>query len=94
MINSKLYQDKMKTKSKAWEIVKEKIDDILHRMYDKDAWGNPLTENSPELVDPVNRISNVQLEYDGFFYRIFPEHVARRLVLEELRNRNNEPRTN
>ena len=84
----------MKTNTEAWESVKQKIDDILHRMYDKDAWGNPLTENSPELVDPINRIANVQLEFNGFFYRIFPEHVARRLVLQELKSRNNEQRTN
>lgn len=82
------------TKSKVWEEVKVKIDDILNRMYDKDALGHPLSENSPELLDPINRIANVQLEFNGFMYRIFPEHIARRLVLDELKNRNNEQRTN
>jgi len=82
------------TKSKAWEQAKTAIDDILVRMYDKDALGNPLNENSPELLDPINRIANVNLEWNGFMYRPFPEHIARRLVLEELKNRNNEQRTN
>jgi len=82
------------TKSKVWEEAKAKIDDILTRMYDKDAVGNPLNENSPELLDPINRIANVQFEFNGFFYRLIPEHIAKRLVLDELKNRNNEQRTN
>lgn len=82
------------TKSKAWEEAKAKIDDILNRMYDKDALGNPLNENSPELLDPINRIANVNMEWNGFMFRLIPEHIAKRLVLEELKNRNNEQRTN
>jgi hypothetical protein len=83
------------TKSKAWEEAKAKIDDILNRMYDKDALGNPLNENSPELLDPINRIANVQFEFNGFFYRLIPDHVAKRLVLDELENRKNgQRRTN
>ena len=82
------------TKSKAWEEAKAKIDDVLNRMYDKDALGNPLNENSPELLDPINRITNVSMEWSGFMFRLIPEHIARRLVLDELKNRNNEQRTN
>jgi hypothetical protein len=46
----------MTIKSKAWIDFSMRIDDILHRMYDTDAVGNPLHNESPELLDPINRI--------------------------------------
>ena len=77
----------MTTKSKVWLNAKTQVEDILTRMYDKDALGNPLNEDSPELLDPINRIANVRLEFNGYLVNLFPDHIARKLVIDELRNR-------
>lgn len=77
----------MKTKSKAWNEFVNKISDILERMYDTDPTGHSLHENSPELMDPINRIANTQIEMNGYYYNPFTEHAARRIVLDELNNR-------
>lgn len=75
------------TKSKAWSQFVTSIDDILNRMYDTDPMGAPLHEESPELMDPINRIANTQIEINGYFYKPFTEHAAKRIVLDELKHR-------
>lgn len=77
----------MKTKSKAWNEFVSTISDILERMYDTDPMGAPLNENSPELMDPINRIANTQIEMNGYYYKPFTELAAKRIVLDEINNR-------
>ena len=75
------------TKSKAWSQFVTTIDNVLERMYDTDPMGAPLHEGSPELMDPINRIANTQIEINGYFYKPFTEHAAKRIVLDELKHR-------
>lgn len=84
----------MTTKSKAWNEFVNKVSDILNRMYDTNPQGIALTENSPELMDPINRIANTQIEMNGYYYNPFTEHAARRIVMDELNNRQKKERTN
>ena len=77
----------MTIKSKAWIDYSSKIDDILHRMYETDAVGNPLQNQSPELLDPINRIVNTRIDFNGYVFSPIPEHIAKRIVLDELENR-------
>jgi len=77
----------MTIKSKAWIDFSMRIDDILHRMYDTDAIGNPLHNESPELLDPINRIVNTRIDFNGYAFNPIPEHIAKRIVLDELENR-------
>lgn len=77
----------MTTKSKAWNEFVNTVSDILDRMYDTDPMGMPLNENSPELIDPINRIANTQIEMNGYYYKPFTEQAAKRIVLDELNNR-------
>lgn len=84
-----LYLDKMTTKSKIWISIVEKVNDILSRMYDKDANGHPLTKDSVELTDTINRIKTINIDmFNGTYQHfLFPEEVARQLVEDELKNR-------
>ena len=77
----------MTIKSKAWIDYSSKKDDILHRMYETDAVGNPLHNESPELLDPINRIVNTRIDFNGYAFNPIPEHIAKRIVLDELENR-------
>ena len=56
-------------------------------MYDTDAVGNPLHNESPELLDPINRIVNTRIDFNGYAFSTIPEHIAKRIVLDELENR-------
>ena len=54
----------MKTKSKAWADISSKMESILGRMYDTDYRGLPVTEDSPECVDAILRITNIAFQLD------------------------------
>jgi hypothetical protein len=77
----------MTIKSKAWIDYSSKIDEVLQRMYDTDALGSPLHQDSPELLDPINRIANTQIDFNGYMFSPIPSHIAKRIVLDELENR-------
>lgn len=79
----------MTTKSKIWKELSDRVSDILSRMYDSDAMGYPLTEDSPELLDTINRIKNIKIPLgNGTHYHYpFPEDVAKQIVTDELNNR-------
>ena len=79
----------MTTKSKIWNDIVHKVNDILGRMYDTDANGHPLDKDSVELIDTVNRIKSISIDMHNGTYQHypFPEEIARQLVDDELRNR-------
>jgi hypothetical protein len=56
-------------------------------MYETDAVGNPLHNESPELLDPINRIVNTRIDFNGYAFSPIPDHIAKRIVLDELENR-------
>jgi hypothetical protein len=60
---------------------------VLRRMYETDAVGNPLHNESPELLDPINRIVNTRIDFNGYMFSPIPSHIAKRIVLDELENR-------
>lgn len=80
----------MKTKSKAWAKISSEMESILGRMYDTTYLGLPVTEDSPECVDAILRITNIALNVNGISYFPFTEHYARLLVKDELKSRQEE----
>jgi hypothetical protein len=84
-----LYLDKMTTKSKMWNDIVRKVNDVLSRMYDTDANGHELTVDSVELIDTINRIKSISIDmFNGTYKHYpFPEEVARQIVSDELTNR-------
>ena len=78
----------MKTKSKAWADISSKMESILSRMYDTDYRGLPITEDSPECVDAILRITNIALKFNGIDFFPLTEHYAKLLVRDELTSRN------
>jgi len=76
-----------KSKSKAWQEYSSKIDDILGRMYDTNYQGQKVTEDSPECVDAILRLSSVSIKMVTIDFFQLTEHYAKLLVRDELLSR-------
>lgn len=76
-----------KSKSKAWLIYSSKVDDILSRMYDTNYRGQGVTEDSPECVDAILRLTNLSIKMGNIDFFPLTEHYAKLLVRDELVSR-------
>ena len=79
-----------KSKSKAWQEYSSKVDDILARMYDTNYQGQKVTEDSPECVDAILRLSNISIKMGNIDFFPLTEHYAKLLVRDELLSRKEE----
>ena len=80
----------MKTKSKAWADISSKMESILGRMYDTNYQGQKVTEDSPECVDAILRLSNISIKMGNIDFFPLTEHYAKLLVRDELLSREEE----
>lgn len=76
-----------KSKSKAWLDYSSKVDDILSRMYDTNYQGQEVTEDSPECVDAILRLTNLSIKMGVIDFFPLTEHYAKLLVRDELQSR-------
>ena len=76
-----------KSKSKAWLDYSSKVDDILSRMYDLNYQGQEVTEDSPECVDAILRLTNLSIKMGVIDFFPLTEHYAKLLVRDELQSR-------
>lgn len=76
-----------KSKSKAWLEYSSKINEVLGRMYDTNYQGQEVTEDSPECVDAILRLTNLSIKMGTIDFFPLTEHYAKLLVRDELLSR-------
>jgi len=76
-----------KGKSKAWLEYSSKISEVLGRMYDTNYQGQEVTEDSPECVDAILRLTNLSIKMGTIDFFPLTEHYAKLLVRDELLSR-------
>jgi hypothetical protein len=76
-----------KSKSKAWLEYSSKISEVLGRMYDTNYQGQEVTEDSPECVDAILRLTNLSIKMGTIDFFPLTEHYAKLLVRDELLSR-------
>jgi hypothetical protein len=57
-------------------------------MYDTNYQGQKVTEDSPECVDAILRLSNLSIKMGAIDFFPLTEHYAKLLVRDELTSRN------